>query len=83
MVNNQLNEYYCDTCKVNEKLDRFIQYEAMHKNTYVPPRIRTTHKIGIIFTKDSIMWLWHTNHGSHHEWGNVYESECTLRAIKK
>ena len=81
-INNQENEYFCSTCKVNEKLERFIEYEAVHKNTYVPPRIRTTHKVGIIFTKDSIMYEWHINHGNHHEWGNVAHEESVLKAIK-
>jgi hypothetical protein len=81
-INNQVNEYFCNTCKFNEKLERVINYEMSHKNTYIPPRIRTTKKVGLVFTKASIMYNWHIAHGSHHDWGNVDVEQNIIEALK-
>lgn len=79
----QEGEFFCNTCKQNIDLDKVIAFEMTHKNTYINPRLRKTRKIGLVFTRGSIMFQWHEVHGEHHDWGNVAEAETALAEIKR
>jgi hypothetical protein len=82
-INLQESEFFCNTCKQNIDLDRVIEFEQNHKNTYINPRLRKTKKIGLVFTRGSILFSWHEVHGEHHDWGNVAEAEEAILAMKK
>lgn len=80
-INLQEGEFFCNTCKQNIDLDKVIEFEMNHKNTYINPRLRKTKKIGLVFTRGSILFSWHEVHGEHHDWGNVAEAETALAKI--
>jgi hypothetical protein len=67
----QENEFFCNTCQSNMKLDKVIEYEAQAPNSYIPMKLRRTKKIGFIFTKNSIFFQAHIEKFNHHDWGNV------------
>jgi hypothetical protein len=82
-LNLQENEFFCNTCKQNIDLDKVIEFERNHTTSYINPRLRKTKKIGLVFTRGSILFSWHEVHGDHHDWGNVAEAEASIEGIKK
>jgi hypothetical protein len=82
-LNLQESEFFCNTCKQNIDLDKVIEFERNHVSNYINPRLRKTKKIGLVFTRGSIMFSWHEVHGSHHDWGNVAEAEASIAKIKQ
>lgn len=70
MINLQENEFICLSCKSNNDLTNVIEFEQTHKTSFIPMQLRRTSGIGLIFTKDSIFYNYHVNHGKDHFWGN-------------
>lgn len=81
-MNMQENEYFCNTCQSNHKLDKVIEYEQQAPNSYIPMKLRRTKKIGFIFTKESVMYQMHIEKFNHHDWGNVALLEAQIEQEK-
>jgi len=84
----QEKEFYCNTCKQNlniEPMLNFVNTQSDNKeyNYYIPMKTRRTKKTGLVFTEGSVMFVWHKNHGEHHDWGNVADAEKAIEAEKK
>jgi hypothetical protein len=83
MLNLQENEFFCNTCQSNHKLDKVIEYEKTAPNSWIPMNLRRTKKIGFIFTKGSVMYQAHIEKFNHHDWGNVALLEQQIEAEKQ
>ena len=77
MLDLQESEFCCKTCKTNMLLDKIIEFTNNNelKNNYIPIQLRVTTGVGLIFTKNSIIYNWHEKRGQHHEWGNYRQMQ--------
>lgn len=82
----QDNEFVCFTCASNKNIEAVDQAERntpLNKHVWINLRSRRTNKVGLCFTKDSIMYFMHIEKFDHHDWFNVGQEERRLEQEKQ
>lgn len=63
-------EYACNTCRFNVKIEELDRFERSSKKlTFIPKQFRKTLKdVGIVFTKNSYLYQAHLTSCKDHDW---------------
>ena len=69
---DKIEEFYCKTCKLarDPKIMQWVIDNTKPSNSlFVPKQIRKVEPMGVIFTKNSIVYKQHHTPDCQHDWG--------------